>query len=247
VILTLEITSPQPGKPGGASRHTFDGAGGTIGREKDNSWVLPHSKVSGHHALITYRNAVYYIEDTSRNGVCLNSSRNRLERGRPSPLSSGDRILIDPYEIQVSIGGDQREPAGRHPSALADLRFDSSDPFDTSDDPFAPRPFPSSGLDAPEEAIAGQEVDPLELLNLAPPKRAPARQAPRARDLDRGSILDQHYQPPDVLSGSPSVPRADPMSIPQGYDPLAPDTSQDFAPFVPRESPSLPPPLPPTF
>jgi type VI secretion system FHA domain protein len=241
VILILEVTSPEPTKLGAASRQTFNTDGGSIGREHDNSWVLPHAKVSGHHALISYHNGVYYIEDTSRNGVCLNSSKNRLERGRPSPLSSGDRLLIDPYEIQVSIGGDQREPARRQPSALADLRFDSSDPFETTDDPFAPRPFPSTGLDAPEEAIAGQEVDPLELLNLAPPKRAPARKAPRANDLERGSILDQHYQPPGVVSPPPPVPRADPISIPQGYNPLAPDTSQEFAPFVPRESKPLPP------
>ena len=74
MILILEVTSPQATKLGGASRQTFDTDGGSIGRENDNSWVLPHAKVSGHHALISYRDAVYYIEDTSRNGVCLNSS-----------------------------------------------------------------------------------------------------------------------------------------------------------------------------
>jgi type VI secretion system FHA domain protein len=244
VILILEVTSPQPTKLGSASRQTFNTDGGSIGREHDNSWVLPHAKVSGHHALISYRNSVYYIEDTSRNGVCLNSTKNRLERGRSYPLSAGDRILIDPYEIQVSISGEQREAVGRRASPLADLQFGSSDPFETSDDPFAPRSFPSSGLDAPEEGIAGQEVDPLALLDLGAPKRPPARKAPRAKDLDMGSILDQHYQPPEVLPSPPSAARGDPMSIPQDYDPLAPDT-QDFGPFAPRVSPPVPAPFSP--
>ena len=82
MILILDVTSPQPAKLGGASRQTFGAEGGTIGRDNDNSWVLSHAKVSGHHAVISYRNAIYYIEDTSRNGVCLNSSTDRLVRGR---------------------------------------------------------------------------------------------------------------------------------------------------------------------
>ena len=111
--LILEVASTQPTT--GASRQTFHEDGGSIGRETDNTWVLPHSKVSGLHAVITFRNAVFYIEDRSRNGVYINSSKNRLERGRPYALKSGDRILIDPYEIRVSITQDQRdrpEPSG---------------------------------------------------------------------------------------------------------------------------------------
>ena len=49
VTLILEVVSPEP-TAGGASRQTFHEEGGSIGRESDNSWVLPHSKVSGLHA-----------------------------------------------------------------------------------------------------------------------------------------------------------------------------------------------------
>ena len=225
MILILEVTSPQP-TTGGASRQTFHGEGGTIGRENDNSWVLPHSKVSGHHAVISYRNAAYYIEDRSRNGVCLNSSKNRLEHGRPYALKSGDRILIDPYEIRVSITRDQNDAAERNFGELSDVQssdvlFDPSNPFD-ADDPFAPRPIPSSGLESPAEEIAGQPLDPLELLNLLP-KHAPARKAPSAKDLERGSPLDGHYQPPAVMPAPGSESPAKAMTIPQDYDPLAPD------------------------
>src|SRR4029079_3875091 len=112
--------------------------------------------------------------------------------GRPYPLTSGDRILIDPYEIEVTLGRDEYEQPGRRAVAGPEARpLDRpliANPFGESDDPFAPRSFPSSGLDAPEEAIAGQEVDPLALLTLAPPKRPPARQPPRAMDLGRGPL-----------------------------------------------------------
>ena len=191
MILILEVTSPQRAKLGGASRQTFDTDGGSIGREDDNSWVLPHAKVSGHHALISYSDGVYYIEDTSRNGVCLNSTtkptgaRPTLSAHvwRPHP----DRSVRDPGHDRprrIRASGPARRL--RRSCGRRTVRS-NADPFE-SDDPFAPRPFPSSGLDAPEEAIAGQEVDPLELLNLAPPKRPPARKPPQARDLDLGSI-----------------------------------------------------------
>ena len=244
MILILEITSPQPAKAGSTSRQTFSQDGGSIGRDRDNSWVLPHAKVSGHHALISYRDGGFYIEDISRNGVCINSSKNRLVHGRQYVLTAGDRLLIDPYEIEVSITRDQSEAGGRQYGALSDvqpsdLEFGASGPFDI-DDPFAPRPLPSSGL---EESLEGQEVDPLELLNLAP-KRAPVPKPPRAKDLDFGSLMDGHFQPPDVLPAPapPPPPRGNPVAIPQDYDPLAPDEPSSLLrasspPPPPRERP----------
>ena len=113
--------------PGAPKRKSFDENGGTLGRAQESSLVLPHSKVSGRHALITHRNAVFYIEDTSRNGVCINTVENQLVPGRPYALKSGDRILIDPYEIHVSIKEDpsvpfiQEDPFALPDSAQAEL------------------------------------------------------------------------------------------------------------------------------
>jgi type VI secretion system FHA domain protein len=244
VILILEVTSPAST---GAGRHTFHEEGGSIGRESDNSWVLPHSKVSGIHAVISHRNAVYYIEDRSRNGVFLNSSKNRLERGRPQALKSGDRILIDPYEIRVSVTRDEGDRAGQNAGALSAARvpgggFGAPDPFDV-DDPFDPRPIASSPLQSHEPESGDQELDPLELLNLVS-KRPPQRNAPKARDLDRGSLLEGHYQPPAVVPapsfGSPSSA----TSIPEDYDPLAPDDVLPVA-KAPAPRPEPPPPYRP--
>ena len=149
VILTLEVTGPQAARMGGAGRQEFGPDGGSIGRENGNTWVLPHTKVSGIHALITHRSSVFYIEDRSRNGVCLNSVTNRLVRGQPYPLKSGDSVFIDPYEIRVSVK--TQSPGAERRSAAGDPgRYspDVSDPFDA--DPFGQRGSPLHSSSEPE-------------------------------------------------------------------------------------------------
>jgi type VI secretion system FHA domain protein len=98
--LILRISSPTPDVE---RTHTVGEEGGTIGRGADNSWVLPHRKVSTQHAIISFRGGQFYIRDTSRNGVAINSPDNRLVHDRPYPLQSGDRLFIEPYEIAVSV------------------------------------------------------------------------------------------------------------------------------------------------
>lgn len=106
MTLTLEIDSSRGPTPEDTTSHTFQPEGGTIGRDPTTStWALSHPKVSGRHAVITWRDSVFYVEDTSRNGTWLNSKR--LARGQPHPLQSGDRIGIEPYDIRVSITADR--------------------------------------------------------------------------------------------------------------------------------------------
>jgi type VI secretion system protein ImpI len=112
VNLTLEIIAPRSAQIGSGNRKVFSSAGGIIGRvggmpgERRDAWILPHTKVSKEHARISWVDGAFYIEDTSRNGIGLNSSKNRLAKGRPYPLNSGDRLFIDPYEISVSVAGE---------------------------------------------------------------------------------------------------------------------------------------------
>jgi type VI secretion system FHA domain protein len=210
VILILEITSPQLASVAASSRMAFDSAGGSIGRDTDNSWVLPYPTVSAHHAVISYRDGAYYIEDRSRNGVFLNSRRNRLERDRPYALKSGDLLFIDLYEIRVSVTQDQSEATG------------------PSEDPFAPRPIQSAGSDVPPEEIDGRRFDPLELLNQVP-KHEQARKVPSVRAPEPGSPLDGHYRLPPVVPAPAPELRPDPI-IPEDYDPLALDDASQVSP-----------------
>ncbi|HKE93042.1 MAG TPA: type VI secretion system-associated FHA domain protein TagH [Povalibacter sp.] len=118
MILTLEVMGEQAAQLGAGRRKVFNAIGGTIGRLPDNDWVFPDPYVSGRHALIRYLNGRFFVEDTSTNGVFINSPDSRLSRTQAHPLKHGDVLYIDAYEIAVSIEKD----------AAAD-KDDANDPF----------------------------------------------------------------------------------------------------------------------
>jgi type VI secretion system FHA domain protein len=267
MILTLEVCGPEASSLGAAGRKVFDGTGGLIGRLPDNDWVLPGEYVSGHHARIQFRSGQFLVEDTSTNGVAVNSPDNRLQRGRPYPIKSGDRLFIDMYEISVAVTAGER---ARDPFVPAQIGGGSRNSPLIPEDPFAvdafeATPAPMGGARAgrrgpPGDAsdplgdlvdpIAGTgEADPLKVLGIEN-KRAPAPRAPRASDLASGSPLSDPYRPPVVripevvepLTPEPIIPE-DPAPhqgvIPPDYDPLAPETSGVASPAEPpvRSSP----------
>jgi type VI secretion system FHA domain protein len=264
MILTLEVISSQAATLGSASRRVFSTEGGTIGRAGSSDWILSHRKVSGRHAVISFHEDIFYIvDDSSANGVFINSTSNRLIPGKRYALKAGDRIIIDPYEIDVSIsaehGAPSRRPAFNDFADAAPGGDRAYNPFDTAD-PFAsgglrtPRPFatPAPKSAAAGEAVPTEELDPLKLLGGAatPPPSPPAR---TARDLDSASPLAGHYRPPSIPTPPPSVPPpAASNLIPADYDPLGPDEEYEPAPapvqpvVAPRPIVPDPPPHRPT-
>ena len=100
--LILRILSPAL-PPEAVTTHVFAEDGGSIGRAPDNTWELTDTKVSRWHAVISFQNGTFFIEDLSRNGVCLNDWNNRIAGGCPYPLKAGDTLFIDPYQIEVSL------------------------------------------------------------------------------------------------------------------------------------------------
>jgi type VI secretion system FHA domain protein len=236
MILTLEITGPREGTPWAESRKVFHATGGTIGRLPDNDWVLPDPYVSSRHARIRYANGVFQIEDTSTNGVFINSPDQRLVRGQPHVLKSGDRIFIEPYEIQASIT----------PAAAAGAA--DEDPFAFAD-PFG-RPAAAPSAVAPLSPLApvvdplagAEDVDPLAALGFDSRPVSSSR-APRAADLAGSSLLSQHYQPPSPVAPIAPAPPPSSSLIPADYDPLSPD-SRPSLPAAPPMASQRPAPLP---
>jgi type VI secretion system FHA domain protein len=229
MVLTLEIIGALAEKLGAGSRRAFSAEGGIIGREKNSDWVLPHTKVSGRHARITYSNGVFYIEDKSTNGTFLNSQKNRLQRDRPYALKSGDRVYIDPYVIDVSVTSEQRDSGARRDSGRSSRDelgvwhdFESADLLGS---PSTPAIQPSR-RERPGEVVPSPELDPLKLLDPEPSKRA-ERKTPSAADLEHGSPMAGHYQPPAVPptplpTPQPTPPAGVPL-IPEDYDPMSDD------------------------
>lgn len=110
MILTLQVIGERAQDMGGAARKVFKAIGGTIGRLPDNDWVFADPYVSGRHALIRYVNGKFFIEDTSTNGIYVNSHEHRLPKSQAQSLNHGDRLFIDTFEIEVSI---EKDPAAR--------------------------------------------------------------------------------------------------------------------------------------
>ena len=100
MVLLLEAVEPTDTLPDKRLQE-FDEDGGTIGRSAANTWVLSDETVSGRHATIRFRDDVFFIEDTSMNGVFAGGDR--LQLARPHPLHSGDELTIGPYVVRVSV------------------------------------------------------------------------------------------------------------------------------------------------
>lgn len=264
MILTLEVTQPQAATLGSSSRKVFSTEGGTIGRASSSDWILSHRKVSGRHAVISCHEGTFYIvDDSSANGVFINSTKNRLIPGKRYALKPGDRIIIDPYEIDVAISSDHAADARRPFAGFDDGGVSDYDrsPFEPSD-PFAPHgirtprpmPFTPPARPAPVgEVVPLEELDPLKLLG-GKAKTPPAEPVRSAKDLENSPLLSGHYQPPAVETPAP-VPQPvapaaplDPFQIPADYDPLSPDEPDEPwlppPPVVEAPPPSIPTPAP---
>ncbi|RZV38757.1 MAG: type VI secretion system-associated FHA domain protein TagH [Chromatiales bacterium] len=79
--------------------------GGTIGRSLQNDWILPDPDryISGRHATIDYRGGMYYLADTSSNGVYMNGEMEPIGKGNPRRLFDGDRMRLGDFEFEISI------------------------------------------------------------------------------------------------------------------------------------------------
>ena len=83
----------------------FDQSGGVVGRGSQCDWVLycPDRLVSRKHALISYLNGEYFIQDASTNGISLNQSRNHIPQGVCAPLKDGDIISLGDFTIKATL------------------------------------------------------------------------------------------------------------------------------------------------
>ena len=204
MILTLEIIGSVSETLGAKRRKVFNATGGSIGRSPNSDWTLPDQFISSRHATVNYQHGVFYLEDAeSTNGVFVNSPDNRLAKGQRHALKTGDLILIDPYEIVVSIAD---EPA-RDVEPVAPVRPPA---YPTPDDPFAPDSERSGSAMSDIAAGLGgdpyEDVDPLKWLG--GPKKAPKNSGPRAEELRNQPVLKDNYEPPP-LRPEPPVASAD--------------------------------------
>jgi len=223
MILTLEVVGEQAEDLGAAGRKVFHAVGGTIGRLPDNDWVFPDPYVSGRHALVRYLGGKFFVEDTSTNGVFINSPDNRLTKSQPYALKHGDLLYIDAYRITVSIESD--EGAGEGMDTLSILKG-------------RPAPQPVSPAPPPVQAKPAPPVPPP-VARTAPP---PPPQA--------ATPVSPPKPPPPVRPFSPAetvfLPMDDDNTIGMtgASDPNKTEWMGAPLPIPPSKSQPLPPPAP---
>ncbi len=101
----LEIISEHRDIVGDDAIRVFHEEGGTIGRSLQNDWILPDPDryISGRHATIDFKGGIYYLVDTSSNGVYVNGDCEPVGKGNVRRLFNGDVLRLGDFEITVSI------------------------------------------------------------------------------------------------------------------------------------------------
>jgi type VI secretion system protein ImpI len=171
MLLKLEVVGAHADRRGERRSKIFATEGGTIGRVPGNDWVLADQCVSSRHAAIQYADGQFYVIDTnSSNGVFLNGPSFRLEQGRPYPINTGDRLLIDPFDIHVAV----IESAAAQEEASADMS--APETLNVS------RPAPSAPSRTPAVAsdpfAVEEEVAFVGTVPKAPPPQPQSSRAP---------------------------------------------------------------------
>jgi pSer/pThr/pTyr-binding forkhead associated (FHA) protein len=71
-----------------------------IGRDLDNDLVLADPTISGRHAVLSRRDAAWWLEDLgSTNGTFVNAAR--LERTAPAVVRSGDVVQLGAVRLRL--------------------------------------------------------------------------------------------------------------------------------------------------
>jgi type VI secretion system protein ImpI len=103
--LVLEILSTQQFASTDLCRKTFKQTGGVVGRGEDCDWIIPDPKrhVSNHHMIISYREDMFFLTDTSSNGIQDGESGARLRRGEAVRIEHGSTYVLGDFKILARL------------------------------------------------------------------------------------------------------------------------------------------------
>jgi type VI secretion system FHA domain protein len=122
--LKLKIVSEHADLVGDDAVREYHESGGTIGRALQNDWILPDPDrfISSRHATIDFKGGIYYLADTSSNGVYVNNEMEPIGKGNPRRLFDGDRLRLGDFEIAVSVDSGESlvMPMDEKPSVAPD-------------------------------------------------------------------------------------------------------------------------------
>lgn len=215
-MITLTVLSFNGGPLAQPLSARFDELGGNIGRADGNQLVLPDPErtISRVHAQVVFRSGRYAIVDRGSNPITVNGRP--LGNGVEAPLAPGDEVQIGGYVMRAEgptqIGG-QADP-------FADLAG-----FGAAAPPPAAARAPghvggSTAGGAPGHAptAGAASLDPLAAFGFGAPVAAPAPASTSASSPFGG--LGGFGAAP---TPAPAPSAAAPGTIPDDWDPFAPD------------------------
>ena len=103
--IMFEIVSRQKFSANFPVSHVFGEAGGYIGRSEECEWVLPDRsrEISRQHALITFEDGHFYLEDVSANGVFLSLAHEPVGKDSRHRIEHGEGFIIGAYTIMARL------------------------------------------------------------------------------------------------------------------------------------------------
>ena len=175
----------------------------SIGRGKDNEWVIPDPErhLSKRHCRLVYSVGDWQLHDLSANGTFLNRASEPVGKGASAKLRNGDRIKFGLYEIEVMIDEDEEGAARDHEGSLSGLRRDDFAMRDAPpsradlrhyDDPGHDARLPESRsvLDVSNTPILPADFDPL----------APHQEPFAGTQPDHAPALESAFRPPQPVA-----------------------------------------------
>ena len=191
MTLQLKIVSDHRELVGDDDEREFGEEGGTIGRSLQNDWILPDPDrfISGRHATIDYKGGIYYLLDTSSNGVYINDEVEPIGKGNPRRLFNGDRMRMGDFEFTVAVdsGESLSMPLDPEPSVVPD-----------NIEQLVDEDLPRTGVKMlDEEELTGDDEFRSVLFSTsssptAPPQAEPEKAAPVAKPVQKKKAGNKH-------------------------------------------------------
>jgi type VI secretion system protein ImpI len=149
--IMLEIVSRQKHSASFRVSHVFGEAGGYIGRSEECEWVLPDRtrKISRKHALISFDDGAFYLQDLSSNGVSLTLGNEPVGKGMRHRIEHGEGFIIGDYSIMARLLHDPGTYASSSDEEHEDLLTLVHNPLSLD---------PLKAMDEEEERIARQRL-----------------------------------------------------------------------------------------
>ena len=211
--LRLNVITYRNQPPTTPQSAVFEEQGGSLGRGANSTWVLPDTErfISSKHATIACQAGRFTITDTSTNGLYINNAAQALGRGNTVVLSSGDRLVIGDYTIEVTIEETAQAETGS-PLPAAESPFGGDDFFNAP--PVADKAeLAEFGLNEPNQPLG----EPSDSLFSEPVTTSPAGPP----SIEEVSVENEFFQPPqsipddwDILGDNePQIEQTPPIQI----------------------------------